>query len=226
MKKAFTLLELLISIFIISILAAILFPVFNRIKIQSNNSVSISNIKQLGYAWKMYCEDYDDYMMRYVTNNYTHWFGDSKTSLLNNYIDLKKIKDPYANTVEAPSYWIGYGYNGLYFAPMDNYFNHIPVNYNNISNPSNTVVFSPVAGLFIVNDKEGLYPMSLIYPPQYGFPTFHARYNGKSPVLWADLHVSNKIPKYFYLNNKYKKYNLGFLDSDNNISTDELFDLE
>ena len=213
MKKAFTLLELLISISIISILAAILFPLFNKIKIQSYNTVSISNLKQLGIAWKMYSEDNDDIMMQYVTNNYQHWFGDRNTSLLKNYIDLKKIRDPMSNMIDAPSYWVGYGYNGVYFAPIENNYNHIPINYNSIENPSNTVVFAPVAGLFMVNKKEGLYSMSLIYPTQYRFPTFHARYNGKSPVLWADLHASNKAPTYFYLSNKYKNYNFPQRDS-------------
>lgn len=227
MRRAFSLLELLICIAILSILFAILFPVFNKIKIQSLNSVSLSNIKQLGMAWRMYCEDNDDVMMRYVTYDYRHWFGDSyKPSYLVNYVDIRKLRDPMSSKVNSPEYWVGYGYNGFYLAPMNNRFEHIPVSYNSIGNPSETVVFAPVAGLFIVNRVEGLYPMSLLYPSQFGFPTFHARYIGKSPVLWADMHVSNMKPVYFGLDKRYKKYELGFLDIDNNISTSELFDLD
>lgn len=226
MRRAFSLLELLICIAILSILFAILFPVFNKIKIQSMNGVSISNIKQLGMAWRMYCEDNDDVMMRYVTHDYRHWFGDGKSSYLSSYVDLVKVRDPFSNKVEAPSYWVGYGYNGFYLAPMDRNFRHIAVNYVSIENPSETVVFAPVAGLFIVNKVEGLHGMSLLYPSQYGFPTFHARYNGKSPVLWADMHVSVMKPVYFGMDKNYKKYDLGFLDIDNKISTSELFDLQ
>jgi prepilin-type N-terminal cleavage/methylation domain-containing protein len=226
MKKAFTSLELLICIAIISILIAILFPIFNKIKIQSYNITSISNIKHLGYAWKMYCEDYDDVLMRHLDST-EHWFGNGKTSILDPYVKLKNIKDPLASKViNAPNYWIGYGYNGFYLSPDEEADNFQTVKYSNISNPANTVVFTTVAGLFFVNKKEGLYPVSLIYPPSTGFATFHARYNGKSPVLWADLHATNKKPIFYNKNKSYSNFEIGFIDSDSNQNTDELFDLD
>jgi prepilin-type N-terminal cleavage/methylation domain-containing protein len=59
-KKAFTLIELLVVIAIIAILAAILFPVFAQAKLAAKKTVSISNLKQVGLASKMYEGDYDD----------------------------------------------------------------------------------------------------------------------------------------------------------------------
>jgi len=225
MKKAFTLIELLISIAIIAILAAIIFPVFNQVRINSLKIKSISNIKQLGMAWKMYCEDNDEVLMRRFYG-FQHWFGTDKTSVLHNYVNLKSIKDPLSFTVwQAPNYWIGYGYNGAYFSPTDNFYRPIPINYNQIQNPSETVAFGTVAGLFIVNGLEDLFSMSEIHPPSYYFPTFHARYNNTGIILWSDLHTTTEKPKFLNNEKRYIKRNLGFIDKDNNLNTDELFDL-
>ena len=58
-KRGFTLIELLVVITIISILAAILFPVFSRAREKGRQASCTSNIKQLSLAWLMYQQDYD-----------------------------------------------------------------------------------------------------------------------------------------------------------------------
>jgi prepilin-type N-terminal cleavage/methylation domain-containing protein len=60
MKKAFTLIELLVVIAIIAILAAILFPVFTKVRTAAKQTKSTSNLKQLGLANVMYAGDNDD----------------------------------------------------------------------------------------------------------------------------------------------------------------------
>jgi len=60
MKKAFTLIELLVVIAIIAILAAILFPVFAQAKKSAKAIASLSNLKQIGTAFKIYAGDADD----------------------------------------------------------------------------------------------------------------------------------------------------------------------
>jgi prepilin-type N-terminal cleavage/methylation domain-containing protein len=59
-RKAFTLIELLVVIAIIAILAAILFPVFAQAKLAAKKTVSVSNMKEIELAEKMYENDYDD----------------------------------------------------------------------------------------------------------------------------------------------------------------------
>jgi len=59
-RKAFTLIELLVVIAIIAILAAILFPVFAQARETARKASCQSNLKQLGNAWMMYVQDYDE----------------------------------------------------------------------------------------------------------------------------------------------------------------------
>ncbi len=58
--SAFTLIELLVVIAIISILAAILFPVFAQARERARQAACISNLKQIGTAFAIYCQDYDE----------------------------------------------------------------------------------------------------------------------------------------------------------------------
>ena len=58
--RGFTLIELLVVLAIISILAAILFPVFARAREEARKTTCTSNLHQLGLAMEMYVQDYDE----------------------------------------------------------------------------------------------------------------------------------------------------------------------
>lgn len=57
---AFTLIEMLVVVGIISLLAALLFPVLISARSKARSAVCLSNMKQIGDAILLYAQDYDD----------------------------------------------------------------------------------------------------------------------------------------------------------------------
>ncbi len=67
-KRGFTLIELLVVIAIIAILAAILFPVFQKVRENARKASCQSNEKQIGLAMIQYSQDNDELLV-------VGWFG-------------------------------------------------------------------------------------------------------------------------------------------------------
>jgi prepilin-type N-terminal cleavage/methylation domain-containing protein len=59
-QTAFTLVELLVVFAIISVLAAILFPVFVSAKRSAKRTTALSNVDEIGKALHLYLNDFDD----------------------------------------------------------------------------------------------------------------------------------------------------------------------
>jgi prepilin-type N-terminal cleavage/methylation domain-containing protein/prepilin-type processing-associated H-X9-DG protein len=69
----FTLIEMLIVVAIIGLLAAILFPVFGRVRENARRTSCLSNLKQLTLAISLYTQDNDEYLPSYLNNNVPWW---------------------------------------------------------------------------------------------------------------------------------------------------------
>jgi len=70
-RSGFTLVELMIVIAIIAMLAAILFPAFSEAREASRRTSCSSNLKQIGIAFNMYCQDNDGLVPNRTTNSST-----------------------------------------------------------------------------------------------------------------------------------------------------------
>jgi prepilin-type N-terminal cleavage/methylation domain-containing protein/prepilin-type processing-associated H-X9-DG protein len=69
-NKGFTLIELLVVIAIIAILAAILFPVFAKVREKARQASCASNEKQIGLGLIQYSQDYDEIMVAAWRNSW------------------------------------------------------------------------------------------------------------------------------------------------------------
>lgn len=85
-RSAFTLVELLICIAIISLLAAVLFPVFSKVRESARRTSCASNLRQIGFGMQMYAADYDETMVQSKTNT-----GGSYRNLIQPYMKSTQV---------------------------------------------------------------------------------------------------------------------------------------
>lgn len=118
-SRAFTLIELLVVISIIALLAAILFPVFGRVRENARRSTCQSNLKQIGMAMVLYSGDYDERLVPqaiYGPNKYNNGVSQFRwTYCLTPYVKNEQIYVcPSRSAVTVAQYYTpetNYGYN-------------------------------------------------------------------------------------------------------------------
>jgi prepilin-type processing-associated H-X9-DG protein/prepilin-type N-terminal cleavage/methylation domain-containing protein len=214
--SAFTLVEMLVVIVILSILLALIFPVATASKRAANNAVCVGNLKQIGIGLLTYATDHDGRLIPGACLNDAetyNWYHLLNQECMGGNPANKDIptwlKCPSKTLPTNPKLPIGYGWNfwsGTYTDTLaDGGFGYKPnlgelggFGYNSrladVTRPSHTI---------IVGDSRDLeappqqWSHMFLYPPrgQYAAVRYRAsRHNGKGNYLMVDGHVEALPP--------------------------------
>ena len=111
-SKGFTLIELLVVIAIIAILAAILFPVFAKVREKARQTSCASNEKQISLAVLQYVQDYDETYGYGAINFGTAWKAELAPYVKS--VDLFKCpSNPQNTTADGSGFYESYVVNNL-----------------------------------------------------------------------------------------------------------------
>jgi prepilin-type N-terminal cleavage/methylation domain-containing protein/prepilin-type processing-associated H-X9-DG protein len=164
-RRGFTLIELLVVIAIIAILAAILFPVFQKVRENARRTACLSNMKQLGLAITQYNQDFDEKFPcgALDTDGTGHW-GRGWAGQIYTYVKSQavyKCPDDSTGVYVDPNNASNIAQPLSYAANL----NLLETTYNKpsaaslaiLQSPSNTVCFCEFFGfdVFLTNPAEG-----------------------------------------------------------------------
>lgn len=150
-KKSFTLLELLIVIFIIALLAGLLMPVLNRGREKARSTQCLNNLRQLGWASSMYSQDNKSVCAPgYISDSSfstVYWFPD----LIYQYFAQHKM-------YICPSF--SYTWNMM--RPMGNYPAELKFSYGRSSTSDGFGYVVGATGYYIKNENSVKRPSQMI----------------------------------------------------------------
>jgi len=174
--KAFTLIELLVVIAIIAILAAILFPVFAKVREKARQTSCINNVKQLSLGVMQYVQDNEETYPMFGRLD-SRWFLDI----------LPYIKNTQIRNCPSNKYQIipnGYGWDSDY---------GINVVISNWEHASNMADLNAPAGLVMIADVATLDPVKVDADPNpenwYNYATAPTDGGMAVPDDFNDQHI-------------------------------------
>ena len=144
LKTGFTLIELLVVIAIIAILAAILFPVFAKVREKARQISCLSNEKQIALGTLQYVEDYDESMPYGAQSNWSSSPGlgypQGWAGLIYPYLKSTGVLTCPDDSSGSP---VSYGINAFMGDPQNGHANSLPV----MVAPSTTVMYCEMTNI-------------------------------------------------------------------------------
>ena len=109
MKRAFTLIEMLVVIAVIAILAALLLPAISAAKAKAQRTICINNLRQINLGVRMYSDDSNDVSPGAIKTNSPDIFSSYK-ELMKNYVGLKGASSTQDKLFACPADTFYYDY--------------------------------------------------------------------------------------------------------------------
>jgi len=219
-RPGFTLIELLVVLAILSIIAAIMFPVFAHVRERARQTTCASNLQQIGLATMQYVGDNNERMFPKpyldATKGFVNWNAyiprgrtvDKSRGMLGPYLKSDAVwVCPSTDSnwpgsragVPYPTYGLNSDLAGLPGLPPYRY--HTPTTAQ-VETPSETIL---AADSEQPNMNVGLFASPYIFPPSVHQPAVCGRHSGWTEVLWFDGHVTARKPITAY-------WSKGFMD--------------